>query len=225
MGIGEKLLMIQVELKVPRSQYNSFGRYNYRNCEDILEAVKPLCYRHKAVLTLSDELVCVGTRYYVKATATLLDVENGDKINNTAFAREEEDKKGMDGSQITGASSSYARKYALNGLLAIDDTKDSDTTNKGETPSKAVKQPTINEKQNDEQFTDKTQNTKHEPNESVKKALKLKFTGKDGKTYELGEFSTEMLKSFIVKMTGEAYDELRKGANEIIGWREQNGTV
>lgn len=132
MNVYEKLLAIQTELKAPKSQYNSFGRYNYRNCEDILEAVKPIAAKYNAVVTLPDEIVVIGERYYVMATAKLTDVETGDQIKNTAYAREEEEKKGMDGSQVTGASSSYARKYALNGLFAIDDTKDSDATNTGD---------------------------------------------------------------------------------------------
>lgn len=132
MKLLEKLLAIQIELKAPKNQYNSFGKYKYRNCEDILEAVKPLCLKNKAVLTVSDEVENIHERYYIKATATLHDTESEEKISVTARAREEEDKKGMDGSQVTGASSSYARKYALNGLFAIDDTKDSDTTNTGD---------------------------------------------------------------------------------------------
>ena len=143
MKLLEKLLAIQIELKAPKNQYNSFGKYKYRNCEDILEAVKPLCLKNKAVLTVSDEVENIHERYYIKATATLHDTESEEKISVTARAREEEDKKGMDGSQVTGASSSYARKYALNGLFAIDDTKDSDTTNtgdKGEEKPKSVQE-------------------------------------------------------------------------------------
>lgn len=131
MNIREKLLSIQKELIAPKSQYNSFGKYNYRNCEDILEAVKPLLDKNKCTLIIKDELVLIGDRYYIKATVILADIEDTEgKIEATAYAREEESKKGMDGSQVTGASSSYARKYALNGLFCIDDTKDSDTTNK-----------------------------------------------------------------------------------------------
>lgn len=129
MNIYEKLLSVQTSLKAPKSQYNAFGKYNYRNCEDILEAVKPLCKEVKALVYLSDELELIGDRYYVQARATFVDVESTEKICAVAYAREEETKKGMDGSQVTGASSSYARKYALNGLFDIDDTKDSDTTN------------------------------------------------------------------------------------------------
>lgn len=149
-NILNKLNKIQVELKAPKGQFNKFGKYNYRNCEDILEALKPLLEKYKAVINIKDEIIVLGDkdtvinindeingeikvvndRYYVKATATLYDIESGESIETTAFAREEENKKGMDSSQITGSASSYARKYALNGLLAIDDTKDSDSTNK-----------------------------------------------------------------------------------------------
>lgn len=127
MSIYEKLLNIQSELKAPKGQYNNFGKYKYRSCEDILEAVKPICTKHKATLVISDELKHIGERYYIEAKATLIDIEDGSRVENTAYAREEETKKGMDGSQITGTASSYARKYALNGLFCIDDTKDADT--------------------------------------------------------------------------------------------------
>ena len=137
MNVYEKLIAIQSELKAPKSQYNNFGKYAYRNCEDILESLKPLLKEHKSTIYISDEIVTVLERFYVKATVTFIDAETGEKIINTAYAREEEDKKGMDGSQVTGSSSSYARKYALNGMFAIDDTKDSDftnTTTKGDNP-------------------------------------------------------------------------------------------
>ena len=128
MNIYEKLNKIQPDLKAPKGQYNSVGTYKYRSCEDILEAIKPFLTETKTVLTINDEIVFIGNRFYVKATAVLADCENENSfIHNTAFAREDDSKKGMDGSQITGASSSYARKYALNGLFAIDDTKDADT--------------------------------------------------------------------------------------------------
>ena len=129
MNVYEKLIAIQSELKAPKSQYNNFGKYAYRNCEDILEALKPLLKEHKSTIYISDEIVTVLERFYIKATVTFIDAETGESITNTAYAREEESKKGMDGSQVTGASSSYARKYALNGMFAIDDTKDSDFTN------------------------------------------------------------------------------------------------
>jgi hypothetical protein len=121
----EKLIKIQGKLKVPKGQTNSFGGYKYRSCEDILEAVKPLCVAEGLLLVVTDEIVAVGDRVYVKATVTLID---GDKaVTVSAFARESLVKKGMDDSQITGAASSYARKYALNGMFLIDDTKDADT--------------------------------------------------------------------------------------------------
>lgn len=150
-----KLFKIQQKLKCKKGQYNSFGKYKFRSCEDILESVKPLLNENKCVITLSDELVVLGDnagihytekfydkdlgdenernvvvncqRFYIRAMAVITDIETGEQIYNTAYAREEEFKKGMDGSQITGTASSYARKYALSGLLAIDDTKDADT--------------------------------------------------------------------------------------------------
>ena len=123
--MNEKLLKIQSDLKAPKGQTNSFGNYKYRSCEDILEAVKPLLKENKLTLVLHDEVVNIGNHNYVKSTATLSDEEK--HIDAVAFAREAESKKGMDDAQITGACSSYARKYALNGLFAIDDTKDADT--------------------------------------------------------------------------------------------------
>ena len=121
----DKLSAVQMELKAPKGQYNSFGKYSYRSCEDILEAVKPLLSKNGLTLLLTDEPVAVGNRVYIKATARL--IGGGDCIEVTAYAREPEDKKGMDTSQVTGTASSYARKYALNGLFLIDDTKDPDT--------------------------------------------------------------------------------------------------
>ena len=127
MSVREKLLAVQAELKAPKGQTNSFGKYKYRSCEDILESVKPLLKKYNATLVISDSLELIGERYYIKATATFQDVETDGIIENTAYARESAEKKGMDDSQVTGATSSYARKYALNGLFLIDDTKDADT--------------------------------------------------------------------------------------------------
>lgn len=131
MNIYEKLQKVQQSLKAPKGQFNAFGKYKYRSCEDILEAVKPLL--DGCVITLSDRIEMIGDRYYVKATASFVSTDAADdgfpSVVVCAYAREEADKKGMDGSQITGAASSYARKYALNGLLQIDDAKDSDATN------------------------------------------------------------------------------------------------
>ncbi|WP_314347071.1 ERF family protein [Fusobacterium massiliense] len=129
MNIYEKLLNVQTELKAPKNQFNKFGGFKYRSCEDILEALKPVLSKYKLAMIITDDIITVNNRNYVKATVKLFNTEKEEFIENSAIAREEESKKGMDGSQITGASSSYARKYALNGLFAIDDTKDSDSTN------------------------------------------------------------------------------------------------
>lgn len=130
-SFAERVVIVQKELKAPKGQYNSFGKYRYRSAEDILNSVKPLLAVNDLILTLSDELIALGSRIYVKATATLQDCNTANAISVDAYAREDEVKKGMDGSQITGAASSYARKYALNGLFLIDDTKDADATNDG----------------------------------------------------------------------------------------------
>ena len=130
----KELITIQSELKAPKTQVNRFGGYKYRKAEDILEAVKPLLAKQKCTLIISDDIVMIGNRIYVKATATIKN-EKGECETTTGWAREEETKKGMEGSQITGASSSYARKYALNGLFAIDDNADSDTNNTGQQDS------------------------------------------------------------------------------------------
>ena len=129
MEIYKKLSRIQCELVATKGQYNNFGKYSYRSCEDILEAVKPLLDKYDVAIVIKDDIALVGDRFYVKATATLIDSDTGETVEASAFARESADKKGMDSSQVTGATSSYARKYALNGLFAIDDNKDADATN------------------------------------------------------------------------------------------------
>lgn len=133
----KELIVIQSALKAPKGQYNSFGKYKYRSCEDILEALKPLLKQENCFLTIQDDIISVGDRYYVKATVTLAN-EDGDTFSTTAFAREADRKTGMDESQITGTASSYARKYALNGLFCIDDTKDADTDEQAMTKSNAA---------------------------------------------------------------------------------------
>ena len=120
MAVHEKLLKIQSSISVPKNQHNKFGDYDYRSCEDILSALKPILQTHKCTVTVNDDLIFIGNRYYIKATVTLIDCESGESVSNQSFAREEESKKGMDSSQITGTASSYARKYALNGLLLLD---------------------------------------------------------------------------------------------------------
>ena len=182
-----KLVTIQFKLKAPKNQFNSFGKYKYRNCEDILEAVKPLLDGSR--LHLSDEVVMVGQRYYVKATATFVD---GDfTYSTTAYAREEETKKGMDGAQITGTASSYARKYALNGLLLIDDTKDADTDEHHQT-TKAKAEPPQKPPQPDtrEQMTQTPPRTLT-PKQAMYEALK----GEGLTTGEMSAFADHLKKT------------------------------
>ncbi len=196
MNIYEKLLNIQNKLKAPKSQFNKFGGYNFRNCEDILEAVKPICKEFNALVWLTDAIVKVDERYYVEATATFVDIESGEKLLAVAYAREEESKKGMDGSQVTGASSSYARKYALNGLFDIDDTKDSDTTNthgKDDTPPTPKK--------------DTPPTPKNQPTPRDVLIARLKEKGIDA-----NEYATE--KGLTKETTPERYNELLKELEE-----------
>lgn len=129
MEFKEKFLNIIAELNAPKSQYNNFGKYAYRNCEDILMAVKPLLIKYRCILTITDDLVNIDGRFYVKSTSVLTDVDSDGRMEVSAYAREEQDRKGMDVAQVTGATSSYARKYSLNGLFCIDDNKDADSLN------------------------------------------------------------------------------------------------
>lgn len=148
MNVYEKLMEVQSKLKAPKGQFNSFGNYKYRSCEDILESLKPLLAEVKAVLNLTDTIELIGERFYVKATAIFIDAEKGEKVEVTALAREDATKKGMDLAQVTGSVSSYARKYALNGLFCIDDTKDSDATNThGKDEESHQEEPKLSEKQ------------------------------------------------------------------------------
>ena len=151
MTIYKKLLNIQSKLKAPKSQYNSFGKYHYRSCEDILEGLKPILKEEGATLIIADNVVQVGDRYYIESTARLIDIDSGETIETKAMAREEENLKGQSSAQVSGSTSSYSRKYCLNAMFCIDDTKDSDFTN---THGKEEKQPqatattkTITEKQ------------------------------------------------------------------------------
>lgn len=140
----ERVIAVQSQLKAPKNQQNDFGGFNYRSCEDILEAVKPLLKAEGLFLTITDDIVVLGDRYYVKATATLTDGERS--LSNQAFAREPEERAKMTDSQVTGAASSYARKYALNGLLAIDDTKEADALNNGKDSNNGKAKATDNDK-------------------------------------------------------------------------------
>lgn len=139
MSVHHKLKEIQKKLKAPKNQKNTFGGYKYRSCEDILEAVKPLLYEQDCTLTIDDEMIAVVDSVYVKSTATLTDCVSDSSVTATAYAREQETAKGATAPQLTGACSSYARKYALNGLFCIDDTKDADATNTGDEPKQAPK--------------------------------------------------------------------------------------
>lgn len=166
MSVYEKLLKVQLETKCLKEHFNKFGGYYHRNVEDIWTAEKPVASKYGAVLTCTDRIVQIGNRYYVEATATIYDVETGESISTTANAREDESKKGMDGSQITGTASSYARKYAMGGLLGLDDTKDSDADElKDDQDNKTVgKQPNETETGDHSQPSAQKTNEDQEPN-------------------------------------------------------------
>ena len=193
----EKLIKIQSELKAPKSNYNGFGKFHYRSCEDILEAVKPLLAREKCMLTMTDEVVAITDKVYIKATATIIDLDNKVHCSTSAYARESENKKGMDESQMTGTASSYARKYALNGLFLIDDAKDADTNEFQQTKQKA-----------EQKSKKKTETGKEEWRVKVLKLAKEKgITAIDlAKKYKLNNStSAERFK--------EIYEELKKEDN------------
>lgn len=196
MNIYEKLLKAQVELKAPKGQYNSFGKYKYRSCEDILEALKPVLDKFKLTLFIKDDVIEVNGRNYVKAVITLVNIEKPDEfIETSALAREEREKKGMDGSQITGASSSYARKYALNGMFMIDDTKDNDNSDlKIERENRAAA-----EKQKVQEFLNSRNGmierlNENLPNDKLEKVLKAY------KVEELWQMTDEQLKEACQKI-------------------------
>lgn len=170
MKLHEKLLAIQTKLKAPKGQYNSFGKYSYRSAEDILEAVKPLNAEQGVLLTITDEIKEIGGRVYVVATATVSD--GTDTLQVSAFAREPENKKGMDESQITGATSSYARKYALNGLYAIDDNKDADTDEHKQQQENAPKKQPAQKQQQKQQQQQEKGFTEQELHELVEKYVR-----------------------------------------------------
>lgn len=170
MKLHEKLLAIQTKLKAPKGQYNSFGKYSYRSAEDILEAVKPLNAEQGVLLTITDEIKEIGGRVYVVATATVSD--GTDTLQVSAFAREPENKKGMDESQITGATSSYARKYALNGLYAIDDNKDADTDEHKQQQENAPKKQQAQKQQQKQQQQQEKGFTEQELHELVEKYVR-----------------------------------------------------
>ena len=182
MTLKEKLMNIQAELKAPKNLRNSFGNYNYRNVESILEALKPLLVKYKATVTITDTIEFIADRIYVKAVATIYDVENKDNfvdsITSTAYAREAEVKKGMDEAQITGATSSYARKYALNGLFLLDDTQDVDTEAYQKASQKGADKPAQAPKETPKPKASKPTETKAEPlTEEELLFLSQRYTG------------------------------------------------
>lgn len=207
--ITEILSAIQSELKAPKNQFNKFGGYNYRNCEDILEALKPILAKHKAINLLSDEIVSIGTRFYIKATATLR--VGDEKISVTAFAREEDSKKGMDSSQLTGSTSSYARKYALNGLYAIDDTKDADTP-LGETPTNQADKKTSSSLK---------QTPQSNPVDAEKNIISREINELVTKLVQSTGAQASYIKKTAMSATncnGETVEDLRKIKNYIENW-------
>lgn len=201
MNINEKLLSVQSKLKAPKNQFNSFGKYKYRSCEDILEGLKPILAENKASVILSDDIVQIGDRYYLQATATFIDVESCERLEVKALAREDENKKGMDLAQVTGSVSSYARKYALNGLFAIDDTKDSDSTNTHNN-DKAI------EPNTDNKLTNNTNKTLSEAqiNELYSIAYKKGFDREKVKHHIFKKFTKD-----IVNLTKGEYDIVCNG--------------
>lgn len=198
-NVLKKLLIVQQNIKAPKSQYNSFGKFSYRSCEDILEQARPLCNDNGAVLILSDEVKNDNGRYYIVATATLYDADSGESISVTANAREADEKKGMDISQVTGASSSYARKYALCGLFSLDDNKDADTMdNTKEGCSKQDK---------DKLFKSiiTKMNTNHITNDVMTKILESKYQKYNSKQLTITELTDldKNLLSYTKEITGK----------------------
>lgn len=183
-NILTKLNIIQTKLSVPKNQRNNFGNYNYRSSEDILEGVKPLLDETKTIINVSDEIEMFDNRFYVKATATIYDIETGESISAVGYAREEESKKGMDASQLTGSTSSYARKYALNGLLAIDDSKDADAMD--------------NNKQ-----AGKTQDKKEENKEFISQPQQKRL-------FAIAKSNAELVKGVIKKYGHESTSTIKK---------------
>lgn len=198
--IYSALMAVQRDLKAPKGQFNDFGSYNYRSAEDIIEAVKPLLNENGLILNMTDDVVMIGDRIYIKATVSVIDVANGDTVTTTALARESAVKKGMDDSQVTGTASSYARKYALNGLFAIDDTKDADT--------------------NEYQQTQVNSNRAHEERNGAIKVLNdaIKKTGiKPAEVAAIAgaKFGKTSTKDMTVKEIYELADNLSKWIDEL----------
>nr|DAZ69197.1 MAG TPA: ERF superfamily protein [Caudoviricetes sp.] len=203
-NILKKLLLIQQELKVPKNQFNSFGKYNYRSCEDILESARPIANKNNCVIVINDDIKEINGRYYVEATITLFDVESGEEISTKALAREAEPKSGMSESQLTGACSSYARKYALSAMFALDDEKDDDTRDNRQ-QSKQINKPATKQKPIDEK-------TKHLS--SVFNKMKTHNVSKQG---ILSILKTNFNKTSSKDLTLQEVKELDENFNNYLG--------
>jgi hypothetical protein len=201
MKISDKLMKIQELVAVPKSLHNDFAGFNYRSAEQILEEVKPIVIANKCVITLNDDVVQVGSWNYVKATATLIDTESDETISTSALAREQEAKKGMDTSQITGSTSSYARKYALSGLLALDDNKDADAMDNSKVPTRAERIATMSP-------------LSHKKGDIVKEM------------YDIGVTKWNDQKALIVEITGKDTVDTEESADEVLEYlRKEKETV
>lgn len=221
MNIYEKLMHVQQHLKAPKNQYNDFGSFYYRNCEDIQEALKPVMAEVKAVLLLHDDIIMLGSRYYIKATASFLDTESGEHIDNVAYAREAEEKSKMDMAQITGSCSSYARKYALNGLFCIDDAKDPDATNNGQnkgnnkTAATQKDKPSSGTAATSKESGIKTSSTKSVTSSQIKNIrAELVRTGAQ-ETSVLNRYSLNRIEDMTAEQYKKAMDILQKMASKI----------
>lgn len=209
-GIRTKLMQVQTELKAPKSLYNSFGKYKYRNLEGICESVKPLLAKYGLAMTMEDSVVLVGERVYVRAYVLLMDIESNEAVDCTAFAREASTKKGMDDSQITGTASSYARKYALSGLFLLDDTKDADT-DEYHTMTTRTKKAT-KAKDPDPEPEDEIERIKNQPigkTKAVAFAKKLKAEGISA-AFVCGLYSVAKLSEMTEEMLSNANERLKE---------------
>jgi uncharacterized protein (DUF3820 family) len=216
MNIYEKLLKVQLELNVPKNNYNKFGNFYFRNAEDIIEGVKPLLEKYGLLMSISDDLVIIGDRYYVKSQITLRDIEDEEKtVYTTGYARESENKKGMDDSQVTGSTSSYARKYALNGLFATDDTKDADSMNNNIGVSPKTEKSTTNKKQSPQSVT----TTKVQPVKDITLETALNSTITFGKKYN-GKKLKDCPESYLEWMMNDyKTGDWRKKAKLVLQWK------
>lgn len=204
MSVYEKLMKVQGALKAPKDQRNNFGKYNYRSCEDILEALKPILKEVGAVVTITDRINQIGDRYYIESIASFIDVEDGKAVQVMGYAREAQEKKGMDDSQITGATSSYARKYALNGLFAIDNTDDMDKLNNAEADWNKKQEKKTKPKQDNEQEVKHMFSLANEAGiKPAKIAEKMMVDFKKSKTKDLTSDEIKQLVAWISQISFE----------------------